>query len=167
VAFLVGLALAALQATFLHFVGGGSFSLALPLTVVVYLGLWAGNVDGVVGAAAVGYVQDLMAGGPKGLMTSLAVVLFLASRVTGAALSVHSKTGFALLCTVGTFLYGLVALLFIRAVSPAESAPQLALVGRLLVEALLTGALSPLVMLTLRRLDALLEREDPNLLTLR
>jgi len=167
IAFLCALALAALQGTFLHFLGGGSVSLALPLTVVVYLGLRAGNVDGAVGSAAVGYVLDLMAGGPKGLMTSLAVVLFLGSRLTGAALSVQGKTGFAVLCGVGTFLYDLVALLFIRAVSPQESAPTLALAGRLCFEALCTGALAPLVMIGLRRLDSLFEREDPSLLTLR
>ncbi|HTT72514.1 MAG TPA: hypothetical protein VMG32_14915 [Anaeromyxobacteraceae bacterium] len=167
VAFLLALLLAALQASLLHFCGGGAVSLALPLTIVVYLGLRAGNVDGAVGSALVGYVIDLMAGGPKGLMTSLAVVLFLSSRLTGAALSVQGKTGFAVLCGVGTFLYGLVALLFTRAVSPPESQPSLALLGRLFVEALVTGALSPLLMLLLRRIDALWEREDPSLLLLR
>jgi rod shape-determining protein MreD len=166
-AFALALLLAALQAALLRWVGGGAVSLALPLAVVVYLGLHAGNVDGAVGAAAVGYVVDLMAGGPKGLMTFLAVALFLFARLAGAALSVQGKAGFGVLTAVGVFLFGLAALLFQRAVSPAESAPAFRLLGRMLVEALLTGALSPVVLLAMRRVDRLLTREDPGLLGLR
>jgi len=163
-AFVVALALVAIQCALLRWIGGGAFSLALALPVVVYLGLHAGNVDGAVGAAAVGYVVDLMAGGPKGLMTFLAVALFLFSRLAGAALAVQGRAGFAALSGVGTFLYGVAALLFARAVSPAESAPGLPLVGRLVVEALLTAALSPLVLALMRRVDALFVREEPFLL---
>jgi hypothetical protein len=163
-AFLVALALASVQAAVLRYAGGGALSLALALPVVVYLGLFAGNVDGVVGAAAVGYVVDLMAAGPKGLMTFLAVALFLFSRLVGAAVAVQGRTGFAVLTGVGTFLYGFVALLFMRAVSPAESAPGFSLVGRLLVEALGTAALSPLVFEVMRRVDGLFVREESGLL---
>jgi rod shape-determining protein MreD len=163
-AFFLALVLAALQAALLRWAGGGAVSLALPLAVVVYLGLHAGNVDGAVGAAAVGYVVDLMAGGPKGLMTFLAVALFLCARLAGAALSVQGKAGFGILTFVGVFLYGLCALVLQRAVSPAESAPSFGLLGRVLVEALLTGALAPLVLVGLRSLDRLLAREEPGLL---
>jgi hypothetical protein len=163
-AFAAALLLVSVQAALLRFIGGGAFSLSLALPVVVYLGLSAGNVDGAVGAAAVGYVIDLMAGGPKGLMTFLAVALFLFSRLAVAALSIHGKTGFAVLSAVGTFLFGLGALLLTRAVSPAETAPGFRLLGRVLVDALLTGALSPLVFLGMRRLDGLFAREEPGLL---
>jgi len=165
IAFAFALVLSAMQAALLHHLGGGAVSLALALPVVVYLGLHAGNVDGAVGAAAVGYVIDLMAGGPKGLMTFLAVALFLFSRLAGAALSVQGKSGFAVLSGAGTFLYGFAALLLTRAVSPAESAPGFALLGRMLVEALLTGAVSPLVLIAIRRVDGLFaSREEPGLL---
>ena len=163
-AFLLALLLASAQAALLRWVGGGAVSLALALPIVVYLGLQAGNVDGAVGAAAVGYVVDLMCSGPKGLMTFLAVALFLFSRLAGAALAVQGRIGFALLSGVGTFLYGLGALLFTRAVAPAESAPGLSLVGRIAVEALVTAALSPLVQSIMRRVDALFVREEPGLL---
>jgi rod shape-determining protein MreD len=164
VAFLVALALASAQAALLRWVGGGAFSLALALPVVVYLGLHAGNVDGAVGSAAVGYVVDLMCSGPKGLMTFLAVALFLFSRLAGAALAVQGRIGFALLSGVGTFLYGVLALLFTRAVTPAEVAPGLSLVGRIAVEALLTALASPLVLALMRHLDAVFAREEPGLL---
>jgi hypothetical protein len=163
-AFLVALALASIQAGVLRFAGGGALPLALALPVVVYLGLNAGNVDGAVGAAAVGYVVDLMAAGPKGLMTFLAVALFLFSRLVAAALALQGRIGFALLTGVGTFLYGGVALLFLQAVSPAESAPGLLLLGRLLVEALATALASPLVYEVMRRVDGFFVREESGLL---
>src|SRR5512141_41610 len=164
VAFLFALVLASLQAALLRYLGGGAFSLALALPIVVYLGLHGGNVDGAVGAAAVGYVLDLMAGGPKGLMTFLAVALFLGSRLAGAALSVQGKIGFAVLSALGTFLYGAASLLFARAVSPDESAPSYSLLGRMLVEALLTGLVAPVVLVCLRRVESLYTREEQGLL---
>jgi rod shape-determining protein MreD len=163
-AFLLALLLASVQAALLRFLGGGAVHVALALPIVVYLGLHAGNVDGAVGALGVGYVVDLMAGGPKGLMTFLAVALFLFSRLVGAALSVQGATGFAVLSAVGTFIYGFAALLVTRAVSPAESAPGAGLLWRVLVEAILTGALSPLVALAMRRVDGLFAREETGLL---
>ncbi len=165
VAFGVALLTVAVQAALLRFFGGGAVSVSLPLAIVVYLGLHAGNEDGAVGAAAVGYVLDLMAGGPKGLMTFLAVALFLASRLAAAGLAVQGKGGFAILTGAGTFLYGAAALLLVRAVTPEESAPTLALTGRLAMDALLTGLFSPLVLLVMRRLEWLAPREeDPGLL---
>ncbi len=164
VAFAFALVLVSLQTALLRYVGGGAFSVALALPIVVYLGLHAGNVDGAVGAAGVGYVVDLMAGGPKGLMTFLAVGLFLGSRVAGAALSVQGMPGFAALSGLGTFLYGLAALAIARAVSSAESAPALGLLWRVLIEALLTGALSPLVLLAMRWVEGFYVREESGLL---
>src|SRR5919202_958670 len=146
-AFVIALVLASAQAALLRWFGGGAVSLALALPIVVYLGLHAGNVDGAVGAAAVGYVVDLMSGGPKGLMTFLAVALFLYSRLAGAALAVQGRVGFA-------FLFGALALVFTRAVSTDESAPGLVLVGRVAVEALLTAACSPFIDVVMRRIDA-------------
>ncbi len=163
-AFAVALLLCGVQTALMRHVGGGTFSLALALPVVVYLGLQGGNVDGAVGAAAVGYVVDLMAGGPKGLMTFLAVALFLFSRMVGAALSVQGMLGFALLSGAGTFLYGMGAFGLTRIVSPIEAAPGWGLVGRILVEAALTGALAPFVLLLMRRVDSLVSREEPGLL---
>ncbi len=164
VAFLFALVLVALQAALLRYVGGGAASVALALPIVVYLGLHGGNVDGAVGAAAVGYVLDLMAGGPKGLMTFLAVSLFLFSRLAGAALSVQGMLGFGILSGVGTFLYDGAALLLTRVVSPDESAPAFSLLGRMLVEALLTGLFAPAVLVALRRVESLYTREEQGLL---
>lgn len=162
--FALALLVVSVQAALLHFLGGGAVSVAAALPIVVYLGLYAGNVEGAVGAAAVGYVVDLMAAGPKGLMTFLAVALFLFSRLVGAALSVQGQLGFALLSGVGTFLYGAAALLFTRAVSPDESAPGLPLLGRVAMEALLTGLVAPLLLALLRRAERIFERDEPGLL---
>ncbi len=164
VAFVLALLLTSAQAALLRWFGGGAVPLALALPIVVYLGLHAGNVDGAVGAAAVGYVVDLAAGGPKGLMTFLAVALFLGSRLAGAALAVQGRAGFAVLSAFGTFFYGVGALLLTRAVSPVETAPGGALVGRIALEAVATALASPVIYGVMRRVDALFTREEPGLL---
>ncbi len=163
-AFAIALLLASLQAALLHHLGGGAIPVSLVLPIVVYMGLHAGNVEGAVAAAAVGYVVDVMTGGPKGLMTALAVGLFLFSRAATAALSIQGRLGFSILCGVGTFLYGAVALLVIRAVNPADGAPGLRLLGRVLVEAIVTALVAPLIEAGLRRVEGLFSREEPGLL---
>jgi rod shape-determining protein MreD len=160
----LALALAALQSALLRWVGGGAFPLALPLAVVVYLGLHSTNVEGAVASAGVGYVQDLISGGPKGLMMFLAVALFLFSRLAGNALDVRGRFGYAVLTALGAFLYGAAALGVTSLVSAAEVAPTLPLLRRVGVEALLTAAASPLVWQLLRRIDGAFVREQPGLL---
>ena len=158
------LALASLQAALLRWVGGGAFSLALPAACVVYVALHGGNVDGSVSAAGVGYVMDLMTGSPKGLMTFLAVALFLVVRGTSAAVDVRSRSGFAVLSGFGALFLSVGALLLGRYTAAPGSAPGATLIPRMLVEAVLTGALSPLVLAGLRRVDGLFHREEPGLL---
>jgi rod shape-determining protein MreD len=162
--FAIALLLAALEAALLRWVGGGAVPLALPLLVVVYLGLHAATVEGAVGAAAVGYVVDLAAAGPKGLMTFLAVALFLFSRLAANAVDLHGRIGYTFLSALGVFLYGVGALGLIRVVSPAEASPGLSLVGRVGVEALCTAAFAPLLHGFLRRVDGLFAREETGLL---
>jgi cell shape-determining protein MreD len=158
------LGLAAVQVALLRWFGGGWFSLSLLAACVVYLGLQGGNVDGSVASAGVGYVMDLMAGSPKGLMTFLAVLLFLVVRAVSAAVDVRGRAAFALLSGLGAIFLSLGALILTRYTVPAEAAPGASLVPRMLVEGLLTGALSPLVLAALRRLDAAFHREEPGLL---
>jgi cell shape-determining protein MreD len=160
----LALALAALQAALQHWVGGGAFPLALLLPLVVYLGLHSRNVEGAVASAGVGYVQDLMSGGPKGLMTFLAVALFLFSRLAGNALDVRGRFGYAVLTLVGTFLYGAAVLGLTSLLTPAEVAPTLPLLRRVGLEALLTSLASPVVWQLLRRVDGPMVREEPGLL---
>jgi cell shape-determining protein MreD len=158
------LVLAAIQSALLRWVGDGAFSLALPVAVVVFAGLRSGNVEGAVTAAGVGYVVDLVTGGPNGLMTFLAVALFLFSRAAGAAVDVRGRVGFAVLTAVGVFAYGAAALGITDLVSPAEMAPGTSLLRRVGVEALLTGLASLLLYTLLRRIDALFAREESGLL---
>jgi hypothetical protein len=161
---LFALGLAAVQAAVLRWLGGGAFSLSLLAACVVYLGLNGGNVDGSVAAAGVGYVLDLLTGSPKGLMTFLAVLLFVAVRGVSAAVDVRSRASFALLSGVGAVFLSLGALLLTRYTAPEEAAPGALLLPRMIAEGVFTAALSPLVMMGLRRIDALFHREEPGLL---
>ena len=158
------LLVAALQAAVLRWIGGGAWPLALLATCVVYVGLHGGNVDGSISAAGIGYVMDLMAGTPKGLMTFLAVGLFLAIRAISAAVDVRGRAAFALLSGAAALFLSLGATVLLRNVAAAESAPGGGLVPRMLLEALLTAALAPALLVGLRRLDALFHREEPGLL---
>ncbi len=158
------LVLAGVQAAVLRWAGGGAFPVALVAACLVYLGLHGGNVDGAVASAGVGYVMDLMAGTPKGLMTFLAVLLFLVVRAVSASIDVRGRASFALLSGLGAVFLSIGALLLTRYTVAAEAAPGAVLLPRILAEGVLTGALSPLVAMGLRRLDALFHREEPGLL---
>lgn len=161
---LFALLLAAVQAALLRWIGGGAFSLSLLAACVVYLGMYGGNVDGSVSAAGVGYVMDLVAGTPKGLMTFLAVALFILVRAVSMSVDVRGRAAFALLSGLGALVLAVGAMILTRNTTAPEAAPGLVLLPRMLVEALLTGALSPAVLFALRRLDALFQREEPGLL---
>jgi hypothetical protein len=161
---LFALALSAFQAAVLRWIGGGAFSLMLPVACVVYLAIHAGNVEGSVGAAGVGYVLDLTTGATKGLMTFLAVVTFVMVRAVNAAVDVRGRWGFAALTAAATLLFSTGALILVRMAAPVEVAPGLGLVPRILLEAALTGALSPLVVGGMKRIDGMFRREDPGLL---
>lgn len=158
------LLLAALQAALLPWLGGGAWPVALLAACVVHVGLHGGNVDGSISAAGVGYVMDLMASTPKGLMTFLAVLLFVAVRAVSAAVDVRSRSAFALLSGLGALFLSTGATVLLRNVAVPEAAPGAVLVPRMLVEALLTAAAAPAVLVALRRLDAMFHREETGLL---
>lgn len=162
----VGLALvlAALQAALLRWIGGGAFSLLLLAAAIVHAGLHGGNVDGSVSSAGIGYVLDLVAGTPKGLMTFLAVATFVLVRAVSVSVDVRGRAAFGLLSGLAALALSAGAMLLTRNTSPAEAAPGAVLIPRMLVEALLTGALAPLVQPVLERLDRMFQREEPGLL---
>ncbi len=161
---LFALLVAAAQAAFLRWVGGGSFSLSLLAGCVVYLSLQGGNVDGCVGAAGIGYVLDLMTGSPKGLMSFLAVLLFVVLRSVSATVDVRGRAAFGLLSGAGALFLSVGALVLTRITAPPEAVPGAALLPRMLLEAVLTGVLSPVLLLGLRRVDGFFHREEPGLL---
>jgi rod shape-determining protein MreD len=161
---LFAVVLAALQASFLRHVGGGAFSVALLAACLVYLGLHGGNVDGAVAAAGVGYVLDLIQGTPKGLMTFLAVLLFVVVRGTCSAVEVRGRTAFAIAAGAGTLFLSLGAFVMLRWISAPETDPGATLLPRMLLEAVLTAIVAPLVHLGMRRIDRLFTKEEHGLL---
>lgn len=158
------LLVAALQVALLRWLGGGALPVMLLAACVVHQGLHGGNVDGSVAAAGIGYVLDLVTGTPKGLMTFLAVLVFVLARSVSAAVDVRGRAAFGLLSGGAALLLSLGALLLTRYTSADEVAPRLGLVPRALVEAVLTGLAAPALLPALRRLDALFHREEPGLL---
>jgi rod shape-determining protein MreD len=151
---LLALALSGVQAALLRHVGGGAFTLCLPVVLLVHLALTTELVDGAVAAFAVGYVLDVAGGGTKGLLTSLAVATFLAVRAIRVGVEVRGWAPFAALCGLSTFGLSAGAVAISRSVSPEALRPSWELLPRVALAALLTGLVSPLLLLGLRRLDA-------------
>jgi hypothetical protein len=151
----LALLLAGLQAALLHHLGGGAFTLCLPAALLVHLALTTELVEGAVAAAAGGYVLDVAGGGTRGLLTSTAVATFLAVRVIRVAVEVRGLASFGALTGVAAFALSAGAVALARLASPAEVQPSWALLPRVALAALLTGLVAPLLLLGLRRLDAL------------
>lgn len=158
------LLVAALQVALLRWLGGGALPVMLLAACVVHQGLQGGNVDGSVGAAGIGYVLDLVTGTPKGLMTFLAVLVFVIARSVSTAVDVKGRAAFGLLSGAAALLLSIGALVLTRYTSTDEVSPRLALVPRALAEAFVTGLAAPLLLPALRRIDALFHREEPGLL---
>jgi rod shape-determining protein MreD len=159
----LALVLIGLQAALLRHVGGGAFTLAVPVILLVHLALTADLTEGTVAAAAVGYVLDVASGGTKGLLTSLAVATFLAVRVVRLAVEVHGWAGFAALCGLAVLGFSSAAVAVTRWVSPPEVQPLWGLLPRMAMAALLTAAISPSLFWGLRRLDAALGHQVSDL----
>ena len=159
----LALALAGLQAALLRHLGGGAFTLFLPVVLLVHLALTAPLVDGALAAAGIGFVLDVAGGGTKGLITALAVATFLAVRLIRRGVEVRGWAPFAALSGLAAFGLLASAVAVNRSVASPELWPPWALLPRIALAALLTALLSPLMLWGLRRLDGLLGEQPSDL----
>lgn len=159
----VALALAGLQAALLHHLGGGAFTLCLPVVLVVHLALTTELVDGALAAAGVGFVLDVAGGGTKGLLTALAVVAYLAVRLIRQGVEVRGWASRAAVSGLAAFALSAGAVAITRSVAAPELRPSWALLPRIALGALLTALASPLLLWGLRRLDGLLGEQASEL----
>jgi hypothetical protein len=158
------LLLVAIGASATRQLAGGAVSVALAVPVVVWLGLETTVLEGVVGAALVGAILDASAGGPGGLLTFLSVLVFVGVRAGAGPFDARSVLGFALLCGAASLGMGVGAVVLLRYVAPEASAPGWGLLGRVLVEAVLTGLAAPPIRWMLDRILVPGHREPPGVL---
>lgn len=158
------LLLVAVGASVTRQIAGGAVSIALAVPVIVWLGLETPVIEGAIGAALVGVVLDGAAGGPGGLLTFLAVLVFVGVRAGAGPFDARSMPGFGLLSGAAAFGMGVGALLLTRYVSPPSQAPGWGLLGRVLVEAFLTGLAAPPIRWVLDRLLVSSHREGHGVL---
>jgi hypothetical protein len=158
------LLLVAIGASATRQLSGGAVSVALAVPVVVWLGLETTVIEGAVGAVVVGVLLDASAGGPGGLLAFLSVLVFVGVRAGAGVFDARTPLGFGLLSGVATLGMGLGALLLLRYVSAEATAPGWTLLGRVTVEALLTGLAAPAVKWVLDRALSPGHREQPGLL---
>jgi len=159
----VALVLAGLQAALLRHLGGGAFTLCLPVVLLVHLALTAGLVDGALAAAGVGFVLDIAGGGTKGLLTGLGVATFLAIRVIRQGVEVRGVASFTALSGLAAFGLSAAAVAITRAAAPLELRPSWELLPRMGLAALLTALASPFLLWGLVRLDGLFREQTPEL----
>jgi hypothetical protein len=151
VAVLAALFLLAVGASGTSQLTGGAVSLALAVPVIVWLGVEAPVIEGAFGAALVGVVLDAAAGGPGGLLTFLSLMVLVGVRAGAGPFDARSNLGFALLSGAATFGMGFGAILLTRYVTPAGSDPGWSLLGRVLVESVLTAVAAPAIRWVLDR----------------
>jgi hypothetical protein len=161
---LAALLLVAVGASATRQIAGGAVSVALAVPVIVWLGLETPVIEGAIGSALVGIVLDGAAGGPGGLLTFLAVIVFVGVRAGAGPFDARSMAGFGLLSGAAAFCMGIGALVLTRYVAPPSQAPGWGLAGRVLVEAILTGLAAPPIRWVLDRVLVPAQRETHGVL---
>jgi len=163
-ALLAALVLLAVGASVAGQLTGGAVSLALAVPVIVWLGVETPVTEGAIGAALVGVLLDAAAGGPGGLLTFLSVMVLVGVRAGAGPFDARSNLGFALLSGAATFGMGFGAILLTRYVTPAGADPSWSLLGRVLVESLLTATAAPAIRWALDRVVVPAHRDQPGTL---
>ena len=158
------LLLVAIGASATRQLSGGAVSIALAVPVIVWLGLETPVVEGAIGAVIIGVLLDAAAGGPGGLLAFLSVMVFVGVRAGAGPFDARSVLGFALLSGAATLGMGFGAIVLLRYVSPTAAIPGWSLLGRVAVEAILTGMAAPPVRLLLDRVLVPAQREHTGVL---
>ncbi len=144
--------LAAVESALLAAAGGRSFGLGLLTGLIVYLGIRAGNVDGAMAAAGIGYLWDVFAGTPTGLSVSVLVAVFLFVRFATQALDAVAPVILVVAAIAGVIRVLLVVLLL-----GLSHGLHLASTGTVLldagVEVVLGTLVAPLIYRLARALD--------------
>ncbi|HET8733823.1 MAG TPA: hypothetical protein VFM45_08630 [Anaeromyxobacteraceae bacterium] len=156
--------LVAVGASLTRQLAGGAVSIALAVPVLVWLGMETPVIEGAIGSVLVGVVLDVSAGGPSGLLVFLCVLAFVGVRAGAGPFDARSGLGFGLLSGAVTFFLGLGAIVLLRYVTPPAEAPGWGLLGRVTVEAVLTGLAAPAIRWVLDRVLVSAHREPTGVL---
>ncbi len=158
------LLLLAIGASATRQLSGGAVSIALAVPVIVWLGLETPVIEGAIGAVIVGVLLDAAAGGPGGLLTFLAVLVFVGVRAGAGPFDARSTLGFAVLSGAATLAMGFGAIVLLRYVSPPAAEPGWSLLGRVAIESVLTALAAPPVRFVLDRVLVPANRDQPGIL---
>ncbi len=145
---LTGVLVLLLQTTLLHGLSGGRIIPDLVLILCVYLGLHEHNIGGATGAFLLGYLLDSFSGSLVGLhafaMTTVYLVVYLVSR----RLWMDNTLSGVAMVFLGSLLKG-VAIVVALAAYLSIDRMSFGVAQTLFAEALLAGALTPIVFGTL------------------
>jgi rod shape-determining protein MreD len=127
------------------------------LVVVVGLGLRQPGATGLLLAAGLGCTADVLTGALLGHHALLYALAFAVTRVAGAQLDLRRVAPVAFLVAALSMAYGLGSVALSRLFADGVAWPA---VGRLLGQAVLDGAVAPLILPLLSRLAAVLDDDD-------
>lgn len=127
----------------------------IPLIIAAYAGLSANErlPTALFSAVIVGYLGDLLAGTPIGLMAFVCGVVCWFTRVVSSRLLVRGRRFTLLFCLAAT-LFGLLLGLLVRSYVGVPGGPFWSEVWLIAACTLLTGVLAPIVLSLCRRVDA-------------
>ena len=135
----------------------------LGVVVVLLLALRVHGLQGPLGAAAVGYLVDVLSGQPSGLFVVAAVLTFLLARLVAPFVETRSAVAFAALAAPADALHNL-AVWGLSLVGTAPGADRSAMLHAVPLSALLTSIAAALVFPPLRRLEGMFEKPETGLL---
>jgi rod shape-determining protein MreD len=133
-----------LQTTLFHSLTGGRIIPDLVLVLCVYLGLHEHNVGGATGAFLLGYMLDSFSGSLVGLNAFAMTAVYLVSYLMSRRLWLDNAFSGVAMVFLGTLLKG-VAVVGALAAYLAVDRLSLGAVERLLAEAVIAAALTPVV----------------------
>jgi rod shape-determining protein MreD len=148
----LALVLLAVESVVVKYLGLSVTRIDVTVTIVAFLALRAGTVEGAFSSLAVGYLLDVMSGRPTGLFLFLAVFLFLLCRLAVSLVDVRSGFSFALFAMGADAAHGLLAAFFSWMVSNSGGGVAASL-GGLPLQVVLTGAAGLLLYPVFKRID--------------
>lgn len=157
---LIGLGLVSLEAVVVKYLGFSITRIDVCVSLIAFLALRAGTLEGAFSSFAIGYVLDVMSGHPTGLYMFLGVFLFLMGRLAASLVDVRSGFGFALYAMAGDAAFVLLQTFFTWLVAAKGGGGAFALLPTLPVQVALTGAAAALLYPLLRRIDPGNERPE-------
>lgn len=97
------------ESVVVKYLGMSVVRIDVTVTLIAFLALRAGLIEGALASFVTGYLLDMMSGNPTGLYTFLAVLTYLLARLADSFVEVRRPMGFAMFAMGADLGHGVVA----------------------------------------------------------